>query len=173
MSTLHSSALTDGAIVTESTDRLTDALEAAARAFLERLDDSTPAEQPVPERDEPSPGQIYDPLVDAPPFPARPGGTLNERRMKDLAYLGAIGRINAEYKRGANTDEVAHFARVAGYAGGNSVTGWNSTAKSHRVIENVDGERILNATGHRYLHELARDLELTLAGDLTPLPTER
>lgn len=93
--------------------------------------------------------------------------------MSALAYLGAIARINADKQRGARADEVAHYAKVAGYPDGRAVSGWNSRMGSPRVIENhigQEGERVLNEQGHLSVRRNAEELGLQLAGDMTPLP---
>lgn len=157
------------------TDDLTRALAAAATAFLASLEGpaashglsdhaavvggDTFAGEPID----------YDPLLDTPPLPASPVGTPREKKMSNLAYLGAIARINATHQRGARSDEVSELARRAGYPDGRAVSGWNSRPGSPRVIENREGQRILNAEGHSYLAKLADELNLRLQGDLTPL----
>lgn len=150
---------------------LTKALAAAARAFLATLEPTTTPLSIVPrvngDNDE---TLFYDPLTDEPPYPAKPKGTADEEKMTSLAFLGAVARINAEKKRGATSEEVTFYARKAGYSGGNAVTGWNSTKTgSKRVIENIDGYRILNEGGHRYVKELAKELGISLHGDYTEL----
>ncbi len=156
-------------------DTLTIALAAGARAFLKALDNQASA-QPVPPAVEKRISMAYgaavrfDPLTDEPPLLVNPVGSKQEQKMTSLTYLGAIARINAAAKRGATTDEVAEFAKKAGYPDGRAVSGWNSRSDSRRVIENLDGARILNDDGHNYIQELAADLNITIVGDVTPLP---
>lgn len=150
-------------------DELTIALRAGAKAFLAALDGG----QPDAGSAQPSEPRLYDPLFDAPPLPCDPIGSVNEQKMASLAYLGAIGRINAEKQRGARADEVAHYARVAGYPDGRAVSGWNSRGDSERPITNhvgQPGERVLNEQGHDSVRRLAEELGLELTGSMTPFP---
>jgi hypothetical protein len=155
-------------------ETLTHALGVAARAFLAALDDESVAQrhQIVEKRGSMDYGESveFDPLEDDPPYSVNPVGSRQEQKMTSLAYLGAIARVNAATKRGANTAEVSEFAKKAGYPDGRAVSGWNSRSNSSRVIENVSGARILNENGHHYLHELAADLNIMIVGDVTPLP---
>lgn len=148
-------------------ETLTLALTAAAKAFLEAVGEGhTEAATVVT-----TGGPIeYDPLVDAPPYSADPSGTHIEQKMSSLSYLGAVARLNAEKNRGASSAEVTRFAKAAGYPDGRAVNGWNSRANSPRVIDNVDGARYLNESGHAYIAELADELKIALMGDVTPLP---
>lgn len=153
---------------------LTNALEAGARAFLEALNDESAARPAVAVVEKPASlayGESvdFDPLTEEPPLPVNPVGSKQEQKMTSLTYLGAIARINAATKRGANADEVSEFARKAGYPDGRAVSGWNSRSNSPRVIDNMEGARILNESGHAYIHELAAELNITIAGDITPL----
>lgn len=151
---------------------LTAALAAAASAFLAALGE--PSKEDKPSATIPPTGAPvdYDPLVDTPPYSFDPGGTDIEQKMTSLIYLGSVARLNAEKQRGATTSEVTRFAKAAGYPDGRAVNGWNSRPNSPRVIDNNDGSRILNASGHAYIQELAEELQISLAGDITPLPTE-
>jgi hypothetical protein len=152
---------------TYTADDLTRALAQAAQAFLTAMG---PDWAGLPEA-APAPGPLsFDPLTEPPPLPFDPLGSKPEQKMTSLAYLGAIARINAEKGRGANADEVAHHAKMAGYPDGRAVSGWNSRAGSERVIENVGGARILNQRGHASIHELADSLQIEIEGDITPLP---
>lgn len=157
-----------------NTTDLASALAAAARAFLAALEAEATETSPTHvDGDLPTgfgEALVYDPLTDEPPFPVNPVGSRTEQKMTSLAYLGAVARINAEARRGANTDEISQYAKVAGYRDGRVVNGWNSRPGSGRQIENVDGARILNASGHAYLRELADELNITIKGDITPLP---
>jgi hypothetical protein len=150
---------------------LTDALAAGARAFLAALDNESPAQPSVAVAASVAYGESveFDPLTQEPPLPVNPVGSKQEQKMTSLTYLGAIARINAATKRGANADKVSEFAKKAGYPDGRAVSGWNSRANSPRVIDNIDGARILNRRGHAYLHELAAELNISIAGDTTPL----
>lgn len=156
-------------------DALTSALAAAARAFLTAFDNQ-PSAQPVAPVVDKRISMAYgaavkfDPLTHEPPLPVNPVGSKQEQKMTSLTYLGAIARINAATKRGATTDEVAEFAKKAGYPDGRAVSGWNSRSNSRRVIENLGGARILNDSGHAYIQELAADLNISIVGDVTPLP---
>ena len=151
---------------------LVTALSAAAEAFLTALDAGgarRAIEFTTPVGD--SGRTAFDPLLDPAPLPLdpRPGATPAEQHMAYVTFLGAIARINAEEGRGANSNEVSKFARKAGYSGGNAVNGWNSRPGSERAIENVNGERYLNESGHAWIRELAHELGISLKGDMTPL----
>jgi len=154
-----------------NTDDLTRALATAAQAFLDALPTDGDASTPPPPGGFYVAGEAirYDPLVDEAPFPVNPVGTAQEKKMTSLAYLGGIARINAERRRGANSAEVSELAKRAGYPDGRAVSGWNSRSGSERVIENVDGARILNRSGHKYVASLAADLNIELVGDLRPI----
>lgn len=146
-------------------ETLTLALAAAASAFLATLGEGPIGHQGtamVAAADGPI---EYDPLNDAPPYAAHPSG-----KMSSLIYLGSVARLNADKQRGASSAEVTRLAKAAGYPDGRAVNGWNSRANSPRVIENVDGSRYLNESGHAYIAELAEELGITLVGDLTPIP---
>lgn len=160
-------------------DRLAGALIAAARAFIEELEGvaaepTAPPPGPVQGVDTAgrSPEPIhYDPLVDEPPIQPKVHGTRAEMDMCSLTYLGAIARINADKRRGADRHEVSEYARKAGYPDGRAVNGWNSNKRGRHQIENVDGLRILNEVGHAMLMELQDRLNVVISGDITPLPT--
>lgn len=152
-------------------DQLTMALKAAAEAFLHALDSdqsppqvSTTTRTPAPEVLE------YDPLRDQPPFPPKVFGTREERELCSLTYLGAIGRINTEEKRGATTDEVRKYAIKAGYDNARAVNGWNHSKGPQACIANVDGKRILTETGYEWALQCAENLNITIAGGITLLP---
>ncbi len=57
--------------------------------------------------------------------------------MATVAYLGAIGRLNAEEGRGVFSKEITEFAKRAGYMNGAAVNGWNSRPGSPRAIEST------------------------------------
>lgn len=149
---------------------LTNALRAAAEAFLTSLNNSagaapTPQTEPV--------GLIpYDPLNDVPPFPPNPaaGASQAQQQIAWITYLGAIGRINAEKGRGATSREVSEFAKKAGYSGGNAVNGWNSRLGSSRAIENQDGARWLNDESLEWIGGMATKLGIALEGAFATVP---
>lgn len=151
-------------------ESLTAALEAAARAFLEALGDGPIGHQGAATVVTTGGPIEYDPLVEEPPYSTNPSGTPIEQKMSSLVYLGSVARLNAEKQRGASSTEITRFAKAAGYPDGRAVNGWNSRANSPRVIENVDGFRYLNESGHSYISELAEELKITLVGDVAPLP---
>lgn len=156
-------------------DTLTRALEAGARAFLAALDSGAAHAQPVSARPRSTDVIEYDPLVDEPPLPANPAGTDEQKAMASVAYLGAIARINGEHRRGATSAEIAHYAKLAGYPDGRAVNGWNERKDStelRRAIFNVNGARILHEGGHKWLLERAGELNITVKGDITPLPID-
>lgn len=158
-------------------DQLTSALQAAARAFLDALenpehvaDSQTTAPAPSIPFD---PGSMidYDPLYDSPPW--KPDPKSNNRLEEDLStitYLGGIARINAEQGRGATTAEIRELALKAGYAGANAVNGWNTNKRSHGTVININGERFLNSDGHKFIQRAAELANIRIAGDITPLP---
>lgn len=150
-------------------ETLTAALSAAASAFLEALGERPPGSA-MPTAVATSGAPIeFDPLVDAPPYSFDPSGSPIEQKMSSLIYLGSVARLNAEKQRGASSAEVTRFAKAAGYPDGRAVNGWNSRANSPRVIENIDGSRYLNESGHAYVREIAEELRITILGDITPV----
>lgn len=157
---------------THTNDTLIRAAQAAAEAFLAALDEPTSTADPattfqvVTEGSHPA----YDPLHDNPPRKVDPKGSELEQLMAHVAYLGAIGRLNADEGRGATSKEISGFARRAGYADGRVVNGWNSRAGSPRAIENIDGERFLNAEGLKWIQADADKLGIDLQGDFATVP---
>ena len=150
------------------------ALRAAAEAFLVALDE---AAGPPPSKA--AEGQTgagdpveYDPLHDEPPLPTKVGGsaTSEEWQMASITYLGAIGRLNAEEGRGANSKEITEFAKKAGYLGGNAVNGWNSRPGSPRAVEIVDGARFLNDEALTSIKKDAAKLGIKLVGEFATVP---
>jgi len=156
---------------TSSADVLIKAAKAAAESFLAALDD---VGQPTVQQGgtETSDLKEYDPLHNHPPFTPNPAGgaTIAQQRMAWITYLGAIGRLNFEEGRGANPKEVSEFAKKAGYSGGNAVNGWNSRPGSPRLVENIDGERFLNAAGLAGIQRDAAKLGIKLVGEFRPVP---
>jgi hypothetical protein len=154
-----------------SPDKLTDALRAAAEAFLASLNGPTPI-VPAAAQNGPAGPIAYDPLNDAPPFTPNPvpGAPEAQQQIAWITYLGAIGRINAEKGRGATSQEVSEFAKKAGYSGGNAVNGWNSRPGSPRAIENQDGARWLNDETLEWIGELATKLGIELEGEYDSVP---
>lgn len=155
-------------------DALIHAARAAAEAFLAALDsapDTTPSANPASRPGINGP-VAYDPLHDAPPFTPdpSPGAPEAKRQMAWITYLGAVGRINAEKDRGANSREISALARKAGYPGGNAVNGWNSRPGNPRAIENRDGARWLNDETLDWIRDLAKTLGIELAGDYVTVP---
>lgn len=150
------------------------AARAAAEAFLVALDEGagppprkategqTGAEDPVE----------YDPLYDEPPFPPNVGrsATSSQQQMATITYLGAIGRLNAEEGRGANTKEIREFAKKAGYLGGQAVNGWNSRPGSPRAVEIMDNARFLNDKALASIQKDAAKLGIKLVGEFATVP---
>lgn len=163
--------------MTATETRLTQALRAAAEAFLKTLDENpSPAENDSSNTDNVThnPGlTAFDPLLDTPPFPPRPGAGASDReeRLASLTYLGAVGRHFAEYGRGATSTEVSEYARKAGYKGGNAVNGWVSRPGSPRAIETIDGQRFLNQDGYNWIKGYAARIGIELTGEVKTVPT--
>jgi hypothetical protein len=158
---------------TNAHDDLTNALRAAAEAFLASLNNSV---GPVPTPQNVPAGSIaFDPLNDVPPFPPNPapGAAEAQQQIAWITYLGAIGRINAEKRRGATSQEVSEFAKKAGYSGGNAVNGWNSRPGSPRAIENQDGARWLNDESLKWIGGLASKLGIELEGEFATVPRSK
>lgn len=151
------------------------AARAAAEAFLAALDEDgtpqVPAKQAEPLQQSADEVIEYDPLTDEPPFPPDPSPSAARaaQQMASLTYLGAVARINASEGRGATSKEITKYAKKAGYTDGKAVNGWNSRPTSQRAIENIEGERYLNASAHEWLSELADELGIKINGDITPL----
>lgn len=150
------------------------AARAAAEAFLAELDRAAGA--PPGEAAEGQAGAgdpiEYDPLHDEPSFPPNVGrsATSRQRQMATITYLGAIGRLNAEEGRGANSKEISEFAKKAGYLGGNAVNGWNSRPGSPRAVEIVDGARFLKAEALASIKKDAAKLGIKLVGEFATVP---
>ena len=158
-------------------DRLALALQAAARAFLDALDEPKHEEPSQPEAPAPTvasdPTSMvdYDPLYDTPPWtPSVKSDNRLEEDLCTVTYLGGIARINAEQGRGAVTSEIRELALKAGYSGANAVNGWNTNKRGHGSVINVNGERFLNPDGHEYLRRCATNANIRIVGDITPLP---
>jgi len=162
----------------DETNRLIKAARAAAEAFLAALDeDGIVADfghvQTASKHDLSDGPVEYDPLHDDPPFPTNPGRRAPEahQQMASVAYLGAIGRLNAEQGRGAVRDEIAAFATRAGYKDGAAVNGWNSRPGSPRAIELDDnGARFLNDEALGWINKLATSLGIKLVGEFATVP---
>jgi hypothetical protein len=150
------------------------AARAAAEAFLVALDEG--AGPPPSKATEGKTGAgdpvEYDPLYDEPPFPPNVGRsrTLRQQQMATITYLGAIGRLNAEEGRGANSKEITEFAKKAGYLGGNAVNGWNSRPGSPRAVEIMDGARFLNDKALTSIKKDAAKLGIKLVGEFATVP---
>ncbi|MCX6399339.1 MAG: hypothetical protein NTX33_05340 [Propionibacteriales bacterium] len=153
-------------------DALTQALEAAARAFIASLDGGTKPTVTAPRSLDDGTPIKFDPLYDEPPLPFKVKGTHEESLMSTVIYLGAIGRINGEKRRGANAQEVSTYAKKAGYSRGNDVNGWNlrkGVSREGSAITVVDGLRYLHAGTHEWVRDLASQLNIEIVGDFTPL----
>lgn len=158
-------------MTTYTSDTLLRASRAAAEAFLAALDspesiESAPVSQPTADDTH----LAYDPLHDDPPLKVDPKGSGLEQLMAHVAYLGAIGRLNADEGRGATAKEISAFARRAGYADGRVVNGWNSRPNSPRAIENIDGKRFLNTEGLKWIESDAVKLGIKLEGEFATVP---
>jgi hypothetical protein len=165
----------------DNEDRLTRALIAAAKAILAELEPSPsrkdPGEAHAKAGSPEDPIVEWDPLYGAPPFTANPNSASFEARdekdMAVIAYLGGIARVNAEFERGARSDEISAFAVAAGYSGGNAVNGWNSNDRAQGAVEVRAGkERFLNRAGHEShlkpaIERQSRRLRVT--GNMTPI----
>lgn len=163
------------------TDTLIKAARAAAEAFLAALDEDGifaefGDEQTTPKHDLSDGPVEYDPLHDDPPFPTNPGRRAPEAHqwMASVAYLGAIGRLNAEQSRGAVGEEIAEFATRAGYRNGAAVNGWNSRPSSPRAIElDENGARFLNDDALGWITKLATKLGIKLVGEFATVPKSK
>lgn len=164
-------------------DRLVRALTAAAQAFLAELEhpDRNILQKGAPKS--PNADIVeWDPLYGPPPFPADPKSTaVDARDQKDMAviaFLGGIARVNAEFGRGAESDEIREFAVNGGYSGGNAVNGWNSNDRANGAVEVRQGKRrFLNDAGHDSHLRPAIERQarrLRVIGDMTPtdIPSE-
>jgi hypothetical protein len=160
------------------TNTLIKAARAAAEAFLAALDEAgiisgSGGEQNVPKHDLADGPVEYDPLHDDPPFPTNPGPGAPEahQKMAYVAYLGAIGRLNAEEGRGAAGAEITEFAKRAGYRNGAAVNGWNSRPGSPRAIElDESGGRFLNEEALSWINKDATRLGIKLVGEFATVP---
>ena len=164
----------------ELTWGLIEAMRVGAQAFAEalptRLDERTVSEMfdiIRSNRENLSPRK-YDPLHDDPPFPPDPAGSapLAQQKLASLVFLSAVGRINAEYGRGATSEEITEFALKAGYERGNSVNGWTTRPgkKSGAIELDEDKNRWLNEDGRNSVYRHAKSLNLEIVGDIYPLP---
>jgi hypothetical protein len=159
--------------------RLTNALAAAARAFLRELDDrqevdrSVQASQQVFASGAGSQTE-YDPLLDEPPITPRlkqHGGSEAEHKMVMVAFLGAVARLNAELGTGAAAKDIHRAALRAGYPrGGQDVVGWVIRPGSRGAIEVRDDLRYLGDEGHKWLRAEAANMGIVIKGDITPIP---
>jgi hypothetical protein len=151
-------------------DSLIKAARAAAEAFLASLNEDGHGSGSGGQQDAAGLASVdepieYDPLHDNPPFPANPkeGAPDAHKRMAYVAYLGAVGRLNAEEGRGASGKEIAEFAKRAGYSGGAAVNGWNSRTGSPRAIElDENGGRFMNGAALGWIQKDAAKLGLKL-----------
>lgn len=148
--------------------QLVSAFRAAAEAFLAALDRPPTTHTRT---DETAPIE-YDPLHDDPPILPNPmqGAPAAQRQMAWITYLGGIGRINADERRGANGKEVSALAKKAGYSGGNAVNGWNSREGSPRAVEIEGGARFLNDETLAWIENEAAELGINLVGDYATVP---
>lgn len=149
--------------------QLVRAFRAAAEAFLTALDGVTAVAVRADEAGAPI---EYDPLHDAPPITPNPiqGAPIAQRQMAWITYLGGIGRINADERRGATGKEVSELAKKAGYSGGNAVNGWNSREGSPRAVELEGGARFLNDEALAWIEGEAEKLGITLVGEYATVP---
>lgn len=159
-------------------DKLVRALSAAAHAFLAELE---PPAQTIAQNASTQAPTVdvveWDPLYGPPPFPADPNSTaVDARDRKDIAviaFLGGIARVNAEFGRGATSEEIRQFALNGGYSRGNAVNGWNSNDRAHGAVEVRQGkQRFLNSAGHETHLRPAIERQarrLRVIGDMTPI----
>ncbi|WP_454697514.1 hypothetical protein [Arthrobacter humicola] len=160
--------------------RLTNALAAAARAFLRVLDDRHEVDRSAQE----STQQVfasgagsqteYDPLLNEPPITPRlkqHGGSEREDKMVTVAFLGAVARLNAELGTGATAKDIHRAALRAGYPrGGQDVVGWVIRPGRRGAIEVRDDLRYLGDEGHKWLRAEAANMGIVIKGDITPIP---